>query len=51
MMDSAKYIVVDTGLNELPIIFPNFITHLDMASKFGGKWLALDFATSITKIK
>ena len=34
-----KYIILDdlNGILDIPILFPVFIQHIDMANKFGGK--------------
>lgn len=33
-MNNMKYIVFNNGMNDIPIIFPNFIEHNVMAEKF-----------------
>jgi hypothetical protein len=35
----AKYIVFDNGLNYVPIVFPNYVTHNSIAMMFGS-WTA-----------
>ena len=32
--DDSKYIVFDNGLNDVPIVFPNFIEHSVIAASF-----------------
>lgn len=34
MTTNMKYIVVDTGLNDIPILFDTSINHSDMAGRF-----------------
>ena len=36
-MDNSKYIMVDYGGVNTPILFPNYVTHSDIAKVFGGK--------------
>jgi len=39
MSYKSKYIIVDTGISEMPIVFPDLLSHSDVARgvAFGGK--------------
>ncbi len=36
-MDYGKYIIVDYGVCDTPILFPCYLNHFDVARGFGGK--------------
>jgi hypothetical protein len=42
-MTRAKYIIIDNGTTDTPIVFPGWLTHSDMARSIGGKVLSAGF--------
>ena len=49
MMNHMKYIVVDRDGTEVPVIFPQFLEHKEMAERIGGSVIAAGFVVVTSK--
>lgn len=49
MMNQAKYIIVQYGSTELPVVFPTLLEHSDVAAKMNGNVVSAGFVSFGTR--